>query len=280
MIVVRTVEQLRNTVGQWRAAGESVGLVPTMGALHAGHLALVAASQSKTDRTVASLFVNPKQFGEGEDLDAYPRDEAADKSKFEAAGLDLLFAPSVEEMYGERHLTGVRVDGIGDILEGEHRPGFFDGVATVVAKLLNQASADRAFFGEKDFQQLQVITCMARDLNIPTVIEGVATIREDDGLALSSRNAYLSSDQRAIAPTLFAAISGVAEITAAGGDIVQAEMKAREDVVAAGFDRVDYLTVRDAATLEPATTPGQGRALRVLAAASLGRARLIDNVAV
>jgi len=280
MIVVRTVEDLRRHVGSWRGEGARIGLVPTMGALHDGHMALVAASQSQTERTVATLFVNPKQFGEGEDLDAYPRDEAADRAKLESAAVDVLFAPSVDEMYGSGHLTGVTVACMGDVLEGEHRPGFFDGVATVVAKLLNQSGADVAFFGEKDFQQLQLIKRMARDLNIPTAVEGVATVRQDDGLALSSRNAYLTVAERAAAPALFGVLLDVARVAGADGDVHRAEQEGRQTLLAAGFADIDYLCVCDAATFEPAQNAGGGRVRRALAAATLGRARLIDNVAV
>ena len=276
--IVRTVDELRGRVGDWRAQGFRVGLVPTMGALHAGHLSLAERSMQLTDRTVATLFINPKQFGEGEDLESYPRDEASDGEKLRAAGVHLLFAPSVEEMYPDGFMTGVKVGGLGDVLEGTYRPGFFDGVATVVSKLLNQAAADRAFFGEKDYQQLLVIRHMARDLDIPTVIEGVATVRETDGLALSSRNVYLSAEERSAASVLYKTISEVALKVRAGADILNLESWGRDQVLAAGFASVDYLSVRDAFSLEPftdASRPG-----RVLTAAKLGRARLIDNVPV
>jgi len=276
--IVRTVDELRGRVGDWRAQGFRVGLVPTMGALHAGHLSLAERSMQLTDRTVATLFINPKQFGEGEDLESYPRDEASDGEKLRAAGVHLLFAPSVEEMYPDGFMTGVIVGGLGDVLEGTYRPGFFDGVATVVSKLLNQAAADRAFFGEKDYQQLLVIRHMARDLDIPTVIEGVATVRETDGLALSSRNVYLSAEERSAASVLYKTISEVALKVRAGADILNLESWGRDQVLAAGFASVDYLSVRDAFSLEPFTdVSGPGR---VLTAAKLGRARLIDNVPV
>mgnify|MGYP006421266651 CR=1 FL=1 len=276
--VVRTVDALRKHVGYWRAQNFSIGLVPTMGALHAGHMALAERSLETTDRTVATLFVNPKQFGEGEDLESYPRDEASDGGRLEEAGVHLLFAPDVDQMYPPNFTTGVKVGGLGDILEGTYRSGFFDGVATVVSKLLNQAGADKAFFGEKDYQQLQVITRMARDLNIPTVIEGVPTIREEDGLALSSRNVYLSPEERRAAPVLYRTLCEVASKVNSGGDISQLENWGREQVLAAGFSSVDYFSVLDGETLEPfaaSSRPG-----RVLVAAKLGRARLIDNVPV
>ena len=276
--IVRSVADLRNRVRDWRRQELSIGLVPTMGALHEGHMALAGRSVATMDRTIATLFVNPKQFGEGEDLDTYPRDEQADREKLAAAGVNLLFAPDVAEMYPEGFATGVRVGGLGDILEGAFRPGFFDGVATVVSKLLNQGGADRAFFGEKDYQQLQVIKRLTKDLNIPTVIEGVPTIREEDGLALSSRNVYLTPEERRAAPTLFKTISEVARRVRDGEPVTELETWGREQVLAAGFSNVDYLSVHDAETLEP--YKDRARPGRVLTAAKLGRARLIDNVAV
>ncbi len=276
--IVRTVEDLRLRVGDWRRRGLTVGLVPTMGALHAGHLSLARRSLETRDRTVATLFVNPKQFGEGEDLDSYPRDEKSDGDKLAAAGVHLLFAPEASEMYPDGFSTGVRVTGLGDLLEGRHRPGFFDGVATVVSKLLNQAGADTAFFGEKDYQQLQVVKRMVRDLNIPTVIEGVPTVREEDGLALSSRNVYLTPEERTWAPVLHATLSRIAGRLADGEPVAELEDWGRRQVLAAGFSAVDYLGVYDAETLSPYEAPG--RPGRVLGAAWLGRARLIDNVAV
>jgi pantoate--beta-alanine ligase len=276
--IVRTVDDLRGWVTNCRAKGQSVGLVPTMGALHAGHMALAARSLDVTERSVASLFVNPRQFGEGEDLESYPRNEDDDGAKLEAAGVHLLFAPSVDEMYPQGFTTGVRVGALGDILEGAYRPGFFDGVATVVSKLLNQAGANRAFFGEKDYQQLLVVRTMARDLDIPTVIEGVETVREADGLALSSRNVYLSPDERRAAPILYKTISDVAAGAKDAASIAALENKAREQVLAAGFCDVDYLSVHDAGTLQP--YQDRSRPGRVLVAAKLGRTRLIDNVPV
>ncbi len=276
--IVRRVADLRAHVAAWRAGGESVGLVPTMGALHDGHLSLVRRSLAKTGRTVVSLFVNPKQFGPGEDFDVYPRGEAADAAKLAALGAHLLFAPKKEEIYPDGFMAKVSVPGLGDILEGQSRPGFFDGVATVVAKLLLQAGADRAFFGEKDYQQLLIIKRLVGDLDIPVEIEAAPTVREADGLALSSRNAYLSKDQRARAPALFATLSAVAERAAKETDIADLENWAGKKLLDAGFARVDYIALRDAETLAP--WDGKPRPGRVLAAAWLGQTRLIDNVAV
>lgn len=276
--VARTIADLRAHIGGWRASGERIGLVPTMGALHEGHLTLVRRSLDVTSRTCVTLFVNPTQFGPNEDLAVYPRTEETDAALLAAEGAHLLFAPSVEEMYPADSITRVSVPGIGDILEGEFRPGFFTGVATIVAKLLIQALPDVALFGEKDYQQLQVIKRMARDLDIPVDIEGVPTVREADGLALSSRNAYLTPEERQVAPMLYRSISAVAAEAAAGADTDPAESRAAEALLQAGYSTVDYLTVRDAETLEPWTD--RARPGRVLAAAKLGRARLIDNVAV
>ena len=276
--IVRTVADLRAQVASWRAQGLSVGLVPTMGALHDGHLSLVRQSVSETARTCATLFVNPKQFNPNEDLAAYPRDEAGDVAKLRPAGADLLFAPEVHEMYPPGATTQVSVPGIGDILEGESRAGFFTGVATIVAKLLLQALPDAAFFGEKDYQQLQVIKRMTADLDIPVRIIGAPTIREADGLAMSSRNAYLSAEERAVAPTLYAVINQVAEAVRGGTDAIKCGAEASEKLLAAGFSKVDYVTVRNSESLEPVVSTTEPA--RVLAAATLGKARLIDNIAV
>jgi pantoate--beta-alanine ligase len=276
--VVRSIADLRARVRQWRGAGERVGLVPTMGALHEGHLSLVRRSRAMTTRTCVTLFVNPTQFGPNEDLAVYPRTEEADAAMLAAEGADLLFAPAVAEMYPAESVTRVSVPGIGDLLEGEFRPGFFTGVATIVAKLLIQALPDVALFGEKDYQQLQVIKRMTRDLDIPAEIEGVPTVREADGLALSSRNAYLTPDERRAAPALYQSMSNVAAKVAAGGDVEREEARAAQTLLEAGFSTVDYLTVRDAATLRPWTD--RARPGRVLAAARLGKARLIDNAPV
>lgn len=276
--VVRTVADLRCHVVGWRAAGHSVGLVPTMGALHDGHLSLVHLARKESTRVCVTLFVNPKQFNPNEDLAAYPRDEAGDIAKLQGAGAHLLFAPGVEEMYPPGAVTQVAVPGLGDLLEGSFRPGFFTGVATVVAKLLLQALPDIAVFGEKDYQQLQVIKRMVADLDIPVAIRGAPIVREADGLAMSSRNAYLTPAERAIAPALNRVLRRIAEAVRAGADPLEQTARGRQDLRAAGFGAVDYIEVRDARTLEPVASAAQPA--RVLAAAQLGRARLIDNVAV
>jgi pantoate--beta-alanine ligase len=276
---VRTVAELRAAVAAWRREGLSVGLIPTMGALHEGHLALARTAKDECDRAVASIFVNPTQFGPSEDLDRYPRREAEDAAALAEHGVELIFAPSVAEMYPDGFVTTVSVAGLADRLEGAHRPGHFAGVTTVVSKLLIQAGADRAYFGEKDYQQLRVVTRMARDLDIATTIVGVPTVREPDGLALSSRNEYLTPAQRRIAPTLNRALLETAAAVAAGASASQAASDAEAALIRAGFDAVDYVAVADAATLEPVETMA-GRPARVLAAAFLGKTRLIDNVPV
>ena len=274
--VVRTVADLRRRVGAWRETGASVALVPTMGALHQGHLALVRHARDVAERVCVSLFVNPTQFGPNEDYAIYPRDEAADAQKLSDVGADLMFAPAIDEVYPEGAATRVSVPSPGDILEGEFRPGFFTGVATVVSKLLLQVLPDVAVFGEKDYQQLLVIRRMVKDLWLPVRIDGVPTVREADGLALSSRNTYLSAEERAIAPALQRTLVAVAKGVAAGADpLDRAEWGGRE-LLREGFSSVDYVAVRDAENLLP--WAGPTRPGRVLAAARLGAARLIDNV--
>ena len=276
--VARSVAALRERVAGWRKQQERIALVPTMGALHRGHLALVEAARRRCERVVASLFVNPKQFGPREDFTAYPRDEAADLAKFREGGVNLVFAPTVEEMYPAGFVTAVRVAGIGDELEGAHRPGHFDGVATVVSKLLLQCLPDIAYFGEKDYQQLLVVRRMTRDLDIPVKIEGVATVREPDGLALSSRNVYLSSEERRIAPLLYRVLNDTAAALAANPENVAATLQnGLAELRQAGF-APDYLELRDAADLSPISQ--LDRPARLLAAAHLGRTRLIDNIPV
>jgi pantoate--beta-alanine ligase len=276
--VARTVAGLRQAVGGWRAKGERVGLVPTMGALHRGHLALVEAARRQCERVVASLFVNPKQFGPREDFAAYPRDEAADLAKFREAGVDLVFAPSVEEMYPPGFASNIRIAGVSEALEGAHRPGHFDGVATVVAKLLLQCLPDAAFFGEKDYQQLMVVRHLVRDLDIPVRIEGVATVREPDGLALSSRNVYLSPEGRRVAPRLHQVMTDTAAALRERPDSVASALAAGISALEGVGFVTDYLELRDAADLSPMIT--LDRPARLLAAARLGRTRLIDNIAV
>jgi len=249
-----------------------------MGALHEGHLSLVRAAKTACDRVVASLFVNPKQFAPHEDFDRYPRDEAGDSAMLAAAGCDLLFAPERAAMYPDGFATSVAVAGVSAPLEGEFRPHFFGGVATVVAKLLLQCLPDAAFFGEKDYQQLQVIKRLARDLDIPVQIVGCATVREADGLAMSSRNAYLSEGERRIAARLNVVLHDAIKAVRAGGAIADAEAEAQRHLLAAGFTSVDYVTIRDAETL--AEIASLDRPARILAAAWLGNTRLIDNMAV
>lgn len=274
--VIRTVADLRATVAAWRRNGETIGLVPTMGALHDGHLSLAAHSRADNKRTIATLFVNPTQFGPKEDLAAYPRDEAADLAKLQAANVDALYAPSVGEMYPQGFATTVTVAGLTDHLDGPHRPGHFAGVATVVSKLLLQATPDRAYFGEKDFQQLRVIRRMAADLDIPVRIVGVPTVREADRLALSSRNRYLSAEDRAHAaalPRMLADIAG--RLSREPGAVARETAWGFRQLEDAGFRKIDYIEVCDEATLQPTrqvTAPS-----RVFAAAWLGRTRLIDN---
>jgi pantoate--beta-alanine ligase len=276
--IVRSVADLRTQVAAWRRAGATVGMVPTMGALHEGHLSLVRLAKTQADHVLASVFVNPTQFAPGEDFDAYPRNEAKDAALLASAGCDLLYAPTVAEMYAPGFATTVTVSGVSAPLEGEKRPTHFAGVATVVCKLLNQAGPDLAVFGEKDYQQLQVIKRMAADLDLPVRILGGPTLRADDGLALSSRNAYLSDAERKVAGRLNVIMRELAAAVAGGAAVGPAESKAAADLLAAGFDKVDYIEVRRADDLGPAHRV-DGSA-RILAAAWLGRTRLIDNMAV
>jgi pantoate--beta-alanine ligase len=272
------VAALRAQVRAWRAAGEAVALVPTMGALHEGHLALVRQAQVSCRRVVVSIFVNPTQFGPNEDFSRYPRDLEADLALLAQAGADAAFLPDVAAMYPPGFATTVTVTGLTEVLCGPLRPGHFAGVATVVTKLLLQCLPDRAMFGEKDFQQLQVVRRATRDLDVPVVIEGVPTLREADGLALSSRNRYLSAEERRAAPAMVAVLRQVAEAVRGGAPTAPALAEGRASLEAAGFGPVQYLSVNDAETLAPLERV-EGPA-RVLAAAYLGRTRLIDNVAV
>jgi pantoate--beta-alanine ligase len=275
----RTVAALREAVRAWRQAGERVALVPTMGFLHQGHLSLVRLGKAKADRVVASLFVNPTQFAPSEDFDAYPRDEPRDAALLASAGCDLLYAPSVAEMYPDGFDTTVSVKRVSGPMDGEARPIHFAGVATIVAKLLIQAAPDIAIFGEKDFQQLLVIKRMARDLDLPVEILGAPTVREPDGLALSSRNVYLTAGERAVAPRLHAALKTAAAALQDGMDVQAVEARGYAALIEAGFGPVDYFDVRDAETLArlgPGPLGG-GAKPRVFVAARLGKARLIDN---
>lgn len=274
---VRTVADLRAQLAEWRKTGERIALVPTMGALHLGHISLVELAKQKARRAVVSIFVNPIQFGPREDFHLYPRDEAGDLAKLATAGADLVFTPDVKEMYPQGFSTRVNIGDLTEDLCGSARPNHFDGVATVVTKLLLQCAPDIAIFGEKDYQQLLVIKRLVRDLDIPVEIAGGAIVREQDGLALSSRNAYLSPAERKIAPVLYQTIAEVAEDLANGRGADDAAEAARFKLEAAGF-RVNYVAVRDPETLKP--LHGPVRQARVLAAAFLGKTRLIDNVPV
>ena len=275
---VRTVAELRAVVNAWQAAGERVALVPTMGALHRGHLALVERGRALCRRVVTSLFVNPTQFGPNEDFSRYPRDEAADAALLTGAGCDLLYAPKLTEMYPEGFATTVIPGPIAERQCGPFRPGHFAGVATVVSKLLLQSQADVALFGEKDFQQLQVIRRVARDLYIPVAIEGVPTVRESDGLALSSRNVYLTPEQRAVAPALYRTLREMARRLEAGEDVTAVTAGGLATLESAGFTAIDYLEVSDAETLAPLAS--RDRPGRILSAVWLGKTRLIDNISV
>ena len=277
MKVVRKVSELRSVVQQWRAAGFNVALVPTMGALHAAHAALVADARNRADRVVATIFVNPRQFGDDEDLAEYPRTEEADLRRLRAGGVDLVFAPAVDEMYPERFATSVILTGPAEGLCGAARPGHFDGVATVVAKLLLQCLPDVAVFGEKDYQQLLVIRRMAQDLDIPVQIVGVPTVREADGLACSSRNGYLNPSERASAPALYQSLRSAAQQISDGSDVLPAFREARDSILDGGFQAVEYIELRRADTLDHPSVR-DGTPARLLAAAQLGTTRLIDNV--
>jgi len=275
--VATTVRDLRIAVAAWRAGGRKIALVPTMGALHAGHRALVREAGKCADNVVVSIFVNPAQFAPHEDFDRYPRDLASDLAKLGTAA-HLVYAPAAAEMYPEGSATRIEVGGPSAGLESDFRPHFFAGVATVVAKLLIQCAPDFAMFGEKDYQQLQVVKRLVRDMGLPVEIVGVPTAREEDGLALSSRNAYLSADGRRIAGRLNAVLGDAVAKAQIGLRLATIEAEAKAALVNAGFDRVDYVAIRDAETLQPIRHLS-GPA-RVLAAVHIGGTRLIDNMAV
>jgi pantoate--beta-alanine ligase len=276
--IVRRLSELRATTARWRRAGEGIAVVPTMGALHEGHLTLARAARARAERVIVTLFVNPRQFNNPEDLAAYPRTEVEDAAKLAPLGADMLYAPDADQVYPEGFATLVRVNGLDQGLCGAFRPGHFDGVATVVAKLLIQTSADLGFFGEKDFQQLAIVTRLARDLDIPCEIVGVPTVREADGLALSSRNVRLGAAERAVAPALAAALVRARDAIEGGAPVSGVIAAARREIVASGYAEVEYLELRRASDLAPlaaAEAPA-----RLLAAAWLGGVRLIDNVGV
>ncbi|MEM7469974.1 MAG: pantoate--beta-alanine ligase [Pseudomonadota bacterium] len=276
--IIRTKAELREKVKSWKSAGQSVGVVPTMGALHQGHLSLVRAAKEGCDRVIVTIFINPKQFNNPEDYENYPRTEEADAQKLAAFDVDGVYVPDGTQMYPDGFATTVAVAGITDGLCGAHRPGHFDGVATIVTKLFTQTMADRAYFGEKDYQQLQVVTRLAKDLDLEVEVIGCPTIREEDGLAMSSRNLHLSDRSRVYAPELNLAMEEMAEKILKGGDLVQLQKEAISRITRAGFTEVEYLDLRAADTLELLDRPDCPA--RLLAAAWLAGVRLIDNIAV
>ena len=278
MQTIRQTEMLRHAIAQLRSGGARIALVPTMGALHAGHIALVEAAKRVADAVVASIFVNPRQFGAGEDLARYPRRETQDARMLSEAGCAMLWLPPVEEIYPAGFATNISVGGVSDGMDGAARPGHFDGVATIVAKLFNQVRPDVALFGEKDFQQLAVIRRMVADLDFAIDIVAVPTQREDDGLALSSRNVYLAGDDRARAVVLPRALGDAARAIGRGGDAAAALATARDALLNGGFEAVDYVSLVDAETLVESND--LTRPLRLLAAARIAGTRLIDNLAI
>ncbi|MBR9805926.1 MAG: pantoate--beta-alanine ligase [Alphaproteobacteria bacterium] len=279
---VRTRADLQSQIREWRQAGETIGFVPTMGALHSGHLSLVRIAKKNATKVIASIFVNPTQFAPGEDFDTYPRDESADRAKLDSAGCDLVYLPTVEEMYPDGTKTNVRVEEMSDLLDGIYRPHFFYGVATVVARLFLHTQPDVAVFGEKDYQQLQIIRRMVRDLGFPIEIIGGETARDADGLAQSSRNLYLTPEERRIAPAMQAALHRASVRLSLGTLPSVALEEARTLIMTAGFTEMNYVSLVDPATLEdlPDAPLPQGTVARLLAAAWLGKTRLIDNISV
>jgi len=279
-LLVRTLADLRAVLKPYRMAGRTIGFVPTMGALHDGHISLVKMAGQAAEITVASIFVNPTQFAPGEDLDTYPRTEESDIAKLAAAATDIVYLPTVEQMYPDGSLTNIRVEGMSDLLDGIYRPHFFYGVVTVVARLFVHVGPDVAVFGQKDYQQLQIIRRMVRDLGFPIEILGGETFRDRDGLAQSSRNAYLTPDERAKANVISAALHRAACRIEAGVAVIDAVKEARERIEKAGFKQLDYVSAVDPATLVdlPDASVEQGYEGRLLAAAWMGKTRLIDNV--
>jgi pantoate--beta-alanine ligase len=278
MQIIREMGDLGFALREWREVGQTIALVPTMGALHAGHMALVDAARAEADRVVASIFVNPLQFGPTEDLDRYPRQEAKDAELLEHHGCELLWLPTAEQFYPPGFATTVSVSGVSERWDGAARPGHFTGVATVVAKLFTAVRPDLAFFGEKDFQQLAVIRRMTSDLGLGVTIRGVETVRDADGLALSSRNAYLSVEERSRSLALPQALDQAREAILGGEPVEAALADAKRELHDAGFSRIDYFALVDAATLEPLERPSGE--MRLIAAAVIGSTRLIDNISV
>ena len=276
--VIRTSAELRDKVAAWKRSGMLVGVVPTMGALHDGHLSLARAAREQSDRVIVTIFVNPMQFNNADDLAKYPRDEAHDLALLDAEGVDVLFAPGVDEVYPAGFASKVSVAGVSEPLEGAMRPGHFDGVATVVSKLFGMTQAGRAFFGEKDWQQLQVVQRLVEDLNIPVRVMGCPTIREPDGLAMSSRNVRLSAEERAAAPVLYAQMQQAAQAIREGADAGAALATAKAAILAGGFREVEYLELRSIDGFQQVSDLSVPA--RLLAAAWMGDVRLIDNIAV
>jgi len=276
--IIRSKAALQQMIRGWRRAGEVIGVVPTMGALHQGHLSLVRAAKAGADRVIVTIFVNPKQFNDPRDLENYPRTEEEDARKLIPFEVDAIYCPDPDQIYPDGFVTTVSVGGVADELEGAFRPGHFDGVATVVTKLGTQTMADRAWFGEKDYQQLQVVTRLSADLDLGTEVIGCPTIREEDGLALSSRNLLLSDRARIKAPALNAAMERAAARIGAGEPVAQVLAEASAEVERAGFNAVEYMELRDSETLKPVEM--LNRPARLLAAAQLAGVRLIDNIAV
>ena len=274
LLLVKTVKDLRTSVAPWRGQGLKIGLVPTMGALHAGHLSLVTQMRAASDRVVVSIFVNPTQFGAGEDFESYPREPQKDLEKL--AAVDLVYMPTVSEMYPEGNVTLAANPGLANVLCGKFRPGHFDGVATIVSKLFLQVQPDAAIFGEKDFQQLLVIRRMTADLALPVKVLSAPTVREADGLALSSRNAYLNKNERKIAASLSATLTRLIEKARAGKDLRDLEKDGEVALVQGGFNRVDYIEFREDDTLS--LSPEAGPKTRLFGAAHIGTTRLIDNM--
>lgn len=274
--ILRNPHDLKSYISERIATGKTIGFVPTMGALHEGHLTLARRALSECDECIVSIFVNPKQFAPHEDFEKYPRALDKDSNLLEKSGVQSIFAPSIDVMYPPGFQSTVTVGSISKPLEGEFRPHFFAGVATVVTRLLLLVGAHKAYFGEKDYQQLQVIKTLQRDLAIPTEIIGVPTVREESGLALSSRNAYLSDIQKQQALTIITTLRKMENELKSGAEIHQIEEAARKNLESAGFDKIDYITIRDAETLLPPTI--ETKKHRILAAAWLGQARLIDNI--
>lgn len=274
--ILRTLDVLRAATKSWHRAGETIGVVPTMGALHDGHLSLVAAAKAACDRVVVTIFVNPKQFNQASDLDNYPRTENEDARKLERFDVDALYVPGVDQIYPDGFSTNVSVTGMTDVLCGAHRPGHFDGVATVVTKLFTQTSADKAYFGEKDFQQLMVVQRLSRDLDLGVDVVGCPTIREEDGLAMSSRNLLLSDRARVKAPRLNEIMDEVVEQLGQGVAFNEVQRHALAQLDAAGFGDVDYFELRSCATLNSLDRPTEPA--RLFAAVWLAGVRLIDNI--